>query len=115
MSTLRHRDLLLSMKYSTIEACFSVPMLNLTMPNLPFAVAFATSVLGWTPGALVLMAALPHLFNCIQPPLTMWFQGRAPLFRLMAWGFALSAVPWLCLIFFREANFALNSAFVTVL
>src|SRR5687768_7911415 len=43
----RRRDLLLSLKYSTIEACFSVPMLNLTMPNLPFVIAFVVAALHW--------------------------------------------------------------------
>jgi hypothetical protein len=67
---LRRRDLLLSLKYSTIEACFSVPMLNLTMPNLPFAIAFVVVALGWNPWAVGLMAALPHWCNFLQPPLT---------------------------------------------
>jgi len=34
MQSLRKRDLLLSLKYSTGEACFSGPMLNLTLPSV---------------------------------------------------------------------------------
>ena len=45
MKPLRHRELLLSLKASTIEACFSVPMLNLTIPSFPFVITFAVSVL----------------------------------------------------------------------
>jgi len=60
MDRLRNRDRLLSLKFSTVEACFSVPMLNLTMPNFPFVVAFAVKVLGWKASAVGLMAALPH-------------------------------------------------------
>jgi hypothetical protein len=52
MDRLRHRDLLLSLKYSTIEACFSVPMLNLTLPSFPFVLAFAVKGLGWEAGAV---------------------------------------------------------------
>ncbi len=91
---LRRRDLLLSLKYSTIEACFSVPMLNLTMPNLPFAIAFAVVALGWDPWAIGLMAALPHWCNFLQPPLTRWLQRRFSLYQTMCLGFVLSALPW---------------------
>src|SRR5581483_10138646 len=67
MDRLRHRDRLLSLKYSTIEACFSVPMLNITLPSFPFVLAFAVQGLGWSTGAIGLMAALPHVCNCLQP------------------------------------------------
>ena len=60
-TVLRHRDRLRSMKYSTIEACFSVPMLNLTMPNLPFVIAFVLVALGWSPAWVGLLAALPQM------------------------------------------------------
>ena len=70
MERLRHRDRLLSLKYSTIEACFSVPMLNITLPSFPFVLAFAVKGLGWQAGAIGLMAALPHFCN--------WKSTRAP-------------------------------------
>ncbi len=90
----RRRELLLSLKYSTIEACFSVPMLNLTMPSFPFVIAFAVTVLGWGPAAVGAMAALPHLCNLVQPPVALWLRRRLPLFQIMALTFLLSALPW---------------------
>lgn len=94
MNPLRRRDLLLSLKYSTVEASFSVPMLNLTMPNLPFAIAFAVQALGAGPTFVAFMAALPHLANFAQPPLTGALRRRLPLFRMIALSFVLSALPW---------------------
>lgn len=91
---LRHRELLLSLKYATIEACFSVPMLNLTMPSFPFVIAFAVMALGWGPGAIGLMAALPHFCNLVQPPLATWLRGRMSLFQMMSLSFLLSSAPW---------------------
>ncbi len=91
---LRHRELLLSLKYATIEACFSVPMLNLTMPSFPFVIAFAVMALGWGPGAVGLMAALPHLCNLVQPPLATWLRRRFSLHQMMSLSFLLSATPW---------------------
>lgn len=49
MNELQRRDLLLSLKYSTVEASFSVPMLNLTMPNLPFAIALPWGFVAFLP------------------------------------------------------------------
>jgi len=94
MSTLRHRELVLSLKYSTIEACFSVPMLNLTMPNLPFLLAYATASLHWPAWAIGLIAALPHICNGMQPPISRGLERRWSLHLIMQWGFVLSAVPW---------------------
>lgn len=94
MSPFRKRELLLSLKYSTIEASFSVPMLTLTMANLAFAIGFAAQVLGWGPAAIGLMAATPHLCNFIQPPLTHWLQRRLSLYRIMVIMFVLGAMPW---------------------
>src|SRR3954454_12240657 len=94
MDRLRHRDQLLSLKYSTIEACFSVPMLNLTLPNFPFVVAFAVKALGWRSGAVGLMAALPHVCNFMQPLL---LPGLARYFsssELLLLSFTFSALPW---------------------
>ena len=44
----RKRELLLSLKHGTIESCFSVPMLTLTMGNMPFLIGFAVKALGWS-------------------------------------------------------------------
>ncbi|HAB19522.1 MAG TPA: MFS transporter [Verrucomicrobiota bacterium] len=93
-SRLRHRELLVSLKYATIEGCFSVPMLNLTMPSFPFVIAFAVTALGWGPGAVGLMAALPHFCNLVQPPLATWLRGRLSLFQIMSLSFLLSSAPW---------------------
>jgi MFS family permease len=84
----------LSLKYSTIEACFSVPMLNLTLPNLPFMVAFAVKGLGWQAGAVGLMAALPHLCNCVQPLLLAGLSRRYSNYQILLLSFALGALPW---------------------
>jgi MFS family permease len=93
--TMRHREIVLSLKYSTIEACFSVPMLNLTMPNLPFLLAYATAYLKWHSWAIGLIAALPHLCNCVQPPISRLLERRWSLNTIMRRGFAMSAAPWL--------------------
>src|SRR3954462_8330230 len=94
MDRLRHRDRLLSMKYSTIEACFSVPMLNLTLPNFPFVVAFAVKALGWQAESVGWMAALPHLCNCLQPLLLAGLSRYFSTFQLLALTFSLGALPW---------------------
>jgi MFS family permease len=91
---LRKRDQLLSLKYSTIEACFSVPMLNLTLPNFPFVVAFAVSVLGWRAEQIGLMAALPHICNCIQPMVLAALARRLSTFRMLVLTFTMGALPW---------------------
>ena len=95
MLNIRHRERVLSLKFSTIEACFSVPMLNLTMPNLPFLLAYVTATLGWKSWAVGLIAALPQLCNCVQPPISRALERRLSLRRIMQGGFILSAVPWL--------------------
>jgi Na+/melibiose symporter-like transporter len=94
MSRLRHRELLLSLKYSTIEACFSVPMLNLTLPSFSFVIAFAAAALGWGPAGIGFMAALPHLCNLVQPPLATWLRGWLSLHQIMALTFIFNALPW---------------------
>lgn len=94
MQSVRQRQLLLTLKYSTIEACFSVPMLNLTLPSFPFVIAFAVVVLGWQAAAVGLMAALPHLCNFIQPPLTTWLRRHFSLLQIISIGFLGSAMPW---------------------
>src|SRR5579859_4001285 len=94
MDRLRHRDRLLSLKYSTIEACFSVPMLNITLPTFPFVLAFAVKGLGWQSGAIGLMAALPHLCNCLQPLLLAGLSRRFSYYGLLLLTFSLGALPW---------------------
>src|SRR3954465_2379320 len=94
MDRLRHRDQLLSLKYSTIEACFSVPMLNLTLPNFPFVVAFAVKVLGWRAEEVGFMAALPHVCNCIQPLLLGALAKRLSSYKILVLTFTLGALPW---------------------
>ncbi len=94
MDRLRHRDRLLSLKYSTMEACFSMPMLNLTMPNLPFVLAFAVKGLGWEAATVGLMAALPHLCNCLQPLLLAGLSRRFSPYHLLLLTFSLGALPW---------------------
>jgi MFS-type transporter involved in bile tolerance (Atg22 family) len=94
MNRLRNRDRLLSMKYSTIEACFSVPMLNLTLPNFPFVVAFAVKALGWQASSVGWMAALPHVCNCLQPLLLAGLARYFSTFQLLVLTFSLGALPW---------------------
>ncbi len=95
MDRLRNRDRLLSLKYSTIEACFSVPMLNLTLPSFPFVLAFAVEGLGWQPGSIGLMAALPHICNCFQPVLLALLSRRFSNYGMLLLTFSLGALPWL--------------------
>jgi MFS family permease len=91
---LRKRDQLLSLKFSTIEACFSVPMLNLTLPNFPFVIAFAVKVLGWRAEEVGFMAALPHVCNCIQPLLLGALAKRLSSYKILVLTFTLGALPW---------------------
>jgi MFS family permease len=94
MNRFRHRELLLTLKASTIEASFSVPMLNLTMPSFPFVIAFAAAALGWGPAGVGFMAALPHLCNLVQPVLMTWLRRRLSLREIMVLTFIFSALPW---------------------
>lgn len=95
MGSLGHRQRLLSLKYSTIEACFSVPMLNITLPSFPFVLAFAVKGLGWQAGAIGLMAALPHLCNCLQPVLLAILSQRWSSYGLLQTMFSLGGLPWM--------------------
>src|SRR5204863_5147470 len=90
---MRRRDLLLSLKYCTIEACFSVPALNLTMPTFPFILAYCTSILLWPAWAIGLVAALPHICNFLQPPISRLLEKRYSLYTIMRCGFVGSSVP----------------------
>jgi MFS family permease len=115
MDRFRHRDRLLSMKYSTIEACFSVPMLNLTLPSFPFVVAFAVKGLGWQAGAVGFMAALPHVFNCLQPILLAWLSRHFSSFGLLALTFSIGAFPWMLSLLFPILGPWLGPLFVGIL
>jgi len=112
MNHLRKRDLLLSLKYCTIEACFSVPMLNLTLTQFPFILGFAIAGLGWGSAAIGWLAAIHHLCNAIQPPVYWMLRRRYSLRRIMVLGFWFNALPWLSVLAFpslgnyRHAVFA---------
>lgn len=100
MLPIRKRELLLSMKYCTIEACFSVPMLHLTTGNLPFLIAFAVKVLHWGNSAIAFLSLSPFLCLFVQPPITSWLQRRCSLRRIIALSFVVNAVPWMLLPLF---------------
>lgn len=89
-----NRRLLMSLRNSTVEACFSVPMLNLTMPNLPFLLGYVTWVLNWRAWVIGLIAALPHICNFLQPPISRFLEKHFPLIKIIRWGFIGSALPW---------------------
>src|SRR5512140_3184305 len=115
MDRLRHRDRLLSLKYSTVEACFSVPMLNLTLPSFPFVVAFAVQCLGWKAGAIGLVAALPHVFNCLQPLLLAGLSRRLSNYGILVLTFSLGALPWLSALALPWLGSSRNALFVCIL
>lgn len=100
MDAIRKRELLLSLKYCTIEACFSVPMLHLTTGNLPFLIGFAVKALGWGNSAVAFLSLTPFLCLFVQPPLTAWLQTRCSLRRIISLGCALNALPWVLLPYF---------------
>lgn len=112
---LRKRELLLSLRNSTVESCFSVPMLNLTMPNLPFLLAYATAALQWRPWAIGLIAALPHISNFLQPPISRFLEKRYSLLAIMRGAFVGSAAPWFFVLpatYFPEIH---HTAFAIIL
>jgi hypothetical protein len=115
MDRLRHRDRLLSLKYSTIEACFSVPMLNITLPSFPFVLAFAVQRLGWSTGAIGLMAALPHLCNCMQPLLIALLARAFSSYGLLLLTFSVGAVPWMLAPGFSYMGPARDGVFCLIL
>ena len=115
MHRIRHRDRLLSLKYSTIEACFSVPMLNITLPSFPFVLAFAVQGLGWKAGAIGLMAALPHLCNCFQPMFLAALSRRFSSYGLLLMTFSLGALPWMLALSFPLLDRARDPLFSTIL
>ncbi len=100
MISLRKRELLLSLKYCTIESCFSVPMLNLTLGNFPFVIGFAVQALGWSNAGVGLLAAMPFLCLFLQPPITLLLQQSLSLRQIMAVTFVVNALPWPLVSFF---------------
>jgi MFS family permease len=94
------RQLLLSLKYCTIESCFSVPMLTLTLGNMPFLIGFAVKALGWSDTAVGLLAAAPFFCLFIQPPITLFLQRRWSLHDIMFVAFLVNALPWMLTLSF---------------
>jgi MFS family permease len=115
MERLRHRDRLLSLKYSTAEACFSVPMLNITLPSFPFVLAFAVRGLGWEAGAVGGMAALPHACNCLQPLLVAGLSRRFSNYGLLLLTFSLGALPWTLALLLPRLGAARDGLFTGIL
>jgi len=97
---IRKRDFLLSLKSATIEACFSVPMLNLTRANLPFVIGFVAAVLKWDPAMVGWLASVPLICHVIQPLVTTWLQRRFSLREIVLINFAFNALPWAFVSFF---------------
>lgn len=115
MNPLRRRDLLLSLKYCTIEACFSVPMLNLTLTQFPFILGFAVTALGWGAGAIGWLAAMHHLCNAVQPPFYWFLRRRYSLHRIMVMGFWFNALPWLGILALPSLESPLRDAVFAVI
>jgi MFS family permease len=97
---LRKREFLLSLKYATIEACFSVPMLNLTRSNLPFVIGFVAAVLHWEPALVGWLASVPLICHVIQPVVTYWLQRYFSLREIVLLNFAFNALPWAFISYF---------------
>ena len=114
MNPLSRRDLLLSLKNCTIESCFSVPMLNLTLTQFPFILGFAITALGWSASAIGWLAAIHHLCNAIQPPVYWLIRRRFSLHRIMALGFWFNALPWLSVLSFPWLDVQVRDLVFTV-
>jgi len=97
---LRKRELLLSLKYCTIEGCFSVPMLNLTLGNFPFVISFAVKGLGWGDAGVGALASLPFICLFLQPPVLLLLQKRLSLRQIMMSTIVVNALPWLSVLLF---------------
>lgn len=85
---------MLSLKACTIESCFSVPMLNLTLGNFPFVIGFAVKALGWGDAGVGLLAAMPFICLFVQPPVMLFLQRFLSLKQIMGVTFVMNAVPW---------------------
>ncbi|MBN2369791.1 MAG: MFS transporter [Vicinamibacteria bacterium] len=100
MSILRHRQLLLSLKYGTIESCFSVPMLQLTLGHMPFAIGFAVTALGWDAGGVGFLAATPFLGYVLQVPISFVLQRHYSWHAIVRGAFVANAAPWFLVLSF---------------
>jgi hypothetical protein len=113
MSRLRSRKLLLSLKNGTIESCFSVPMLQLTLGHMPFAIGFAVTALGWDGWRVGGLAATPFLAFVAQVPVSFVLQRFLSLREMCRVSFLVNALPWFLVVLFpyldpgpRDALFA---------
>src|SRR5689334_14879477 len=114
MTPLRKRELLLSLKYCTIESCFSVPMLNLTLGNFPFVIGFAVKALGWSDAGVGLLAAMPFLCLFLQLPVMLFLQRHLSLRQIMTVMFLFNALPWTLIAFFPWFGSYQNGIFVCI-
>ncbi len=121
MGSLRHRQLLLSLKYATIEASFSVPMLQLTQGHLPFAIGFAVKALGWEAAGVAFLAASFFLAYVLQVPISLVLQRFLSLHAIVRVTFVGNALPWFLVLLFpfvggraRDLLFALIAVVATV-
>lgn len=104
----------MSLKYCTVEACFSVPMLQLTTGNLPFLIGFAVKALHWGNSAVAFLSLTPFLCLFCQPPITRWLQTRYSLRAIIALGFVVNAVPWLLLALFPWVDSGRDALFSVI-
>ena len=114
VNLLRKRELLLSLKYCTIEACFSVPMLNLTLGNMPFLIGFAVTALGWNNKSIGLLAATPFLCLFLQTPITFLLQRFFSLHQIISAAFVFNALPWTSVSFFPWLGESKHLVFASV-
>lgn len=90
-------------------------MLNITLPSFPFVLAFAVKGLGWQSGAVGLMAALPHICNCLQPVLLAALARRLSTYSVLVLTFCLGAIPWLATVSLPWLGSARDAVFTGVL
>ena len=121
MGSLRHRQLLLSLKYATIEASFSVPMLQLTQGHLPFAIGFAVKALGWEARGVGFLAASFFMAYVLQVPISFVLQRYLSLHAIVRLTFVANALPWFLVVLFpfigsgaRDLLFALIALVATL-
>ena len=100
MDALGKRELLLSLKFCTIEACFSVPMLNLTTGNFPFVIAFAIQVLGYSDSAVACSPPRRLSVCSSKRPLFIFSSAFFRFTRSWPTAFVLNALPWTAIAFF---------------
>lgn len=114
MPPLRNRELLLSLKYATIEGCFSMPMLNLTLGNMPFVIGFAIKVLGWNSALIGWLAAMPFICFVVQPPITYFLQRIFSFHEIVLLGFVVNALPWAFVSLFPSVGEHRHAVFAAI-